>query len=211
MAESFPQNTTTQSTISTTTPSAPIHPALTISIITNIIKITFSIEKSQYNTWSELFKIHVKGSSGLWFHHSSLTTNKPTTPSLKETVTNIFCVLMLSYYIGYMTPSQVIFSMPSSCSIQPQNSHGKSCLTFSMTTKTTRLSRVLMSHVAIPREFQSWNHHIVYLVSQQNPINSQTHFPINNNYSSCHRLSQLFNMLSPLFSPSLCQTISFLS
>jgi hypothetical protein len=48
-----------QSTASATT-SPPTHPAFTISNITNFIKITLSIEKGQYNTWSELFKIHAR-------------------------------------------------------------------------------------------------------------------------------------------------------
>ncbi|GAU30653.1 hypothetical protein TSUD_224090 [Trifolium subterraneum] len=36
------------------------HPALTVPNISNFIKITLSIEKSTYNTWSELFKIHAR-------------------------------------------------------------------------------------------------------------------------------------------------------
>ncbi|GAU12928.1 hypothetical protein TSUD_97390 [Trifolium subterraneum] len=40
--------------------STPTHPALTVPNITNFIKITLSIEKSTYNTWSELFKIHAR-------------------------------------------------------------------------------------------------------------------------------------------------------
>jgi len=47
-----------QSVASVTTTSPPTHPAFTISNITNFIKITLSFEKGQYNTWSELFKIH---------------------------------------------------------------------------------------------------------------------------------------------------------
>ncbi|XP_024630933.1 uncharacterized protein [Medicago truncatula] len=46
--------------VSWTPSSPPTHPAFTISNITNLIKITFSIEKGQYNTWSELFKIHAR-------------------------------------------------------------------------------------------------------------------------------------------------------
>jgi len=49
-----------QSTASATTTSPPNHLAFTISNITNFIKITLSIEKGQYNTWSELFKIHAR-------------------------------------------------------------------------------------------------------------------------------------------------------
>jgi hypothetical protein len=36
------------------------HPALTVPNITNFIKVKLDIEKSQYNTWSELFKIHAR-------------------------------------------------------------------------------------------------------------------------------------------------------
>lgn len=38
----------------------PIHLALIVPNITNFIKIVMSIEKGQYNTWSELFKIHAR-------------------------------------------------------------------------------------------------------------------------------------------------------
>ena len=41
-------------------PSSVTHPALTVPNITNFIKIKLDIEKSQYNTWSELFKIHAR-------------------------------------------------------------------------------------------------------------------------------------------------------
>ena len=36
------------------------HPALTVSNITTFIKVTLDIEKGQYITWSELFKIHAR-------------------------------------------------------------------------------------------------------------------------------------------------------
>jgi hypothetical protein len=52
--------TSPETTITTTTTNLPIHPALTVNNITNFIKITLDIEKSQYNTWSELFKIHAQ-------------------------------------------------------------------------------------------------------------------------------------------------------
>lgn len=41
-------------------PSSVTHPALTVPNITNFIKVKLDIEKSQYNTWSELFKIHAR-------------------------------------------------------------------------------------------------------------------------------------------------------
>nr|GLL35266.1 hypothetical protein D5086_0000195000 [Ipomoea trifida] len=37
-----------------------LHPALTVSNINTFIKVTLDIEKGQYITWSELFKIHAK-------------------------------------------------------------------------------------------------------------------------------------------------------
>lgn len=49
-----------QPTASTTTTSPPTQPAFTISNITNLIKITLIIEKGQYNTWYELFKIRAR-------------------------------------------------------------------------------------------------------------------------------------------------------
>ena len=36
------------------------HPALAVSNINTFIKITLDIEKGQYITWSELFKIHAR-------------------------------------------------------------------------------------------------------------------------------------------------------
>jgi len=44
-------------------------------------------------------------------------------------------------------------------------------------TKPTKSPKILK-----PRDFNSWNHHIEYIVSQQNPVNSQTHFSINNQF-----------------------------
>ncbi|KAG5241212.1 Retrovirus-related polyprotein from transposon [Salix suchowensis] len=40
--------------------SFPSHPALAVSNINTFIKITLDIEKGQYITWSELFKIHAR-------------------------------------------------------------------------------------------------------------------------------------------------------
>ncbi|XP_071705184.1 uncharacterized protein [Rutidosis leptorrhynchoides] len=36
------------------------HPALTVSNIKNMIPITLELNKSQYNSWSQLFKIHCR-------------------------------------------------------------------------------------------------------------------------------------------------------
>jgi hypothetical protein len=61
-SSSSPHKNSTSSPKSATTAAipSPIHPAFTISNITNFIKVTLSIEKGQYNTWSELFKIHAR-------------------------------------------------------------------------------------------------------------------------------------------------------
>ncbi|PNX61545.1 retrovirus-related Pol polyprotein from transposon TNT 1-94, partial [Trifolium pratense] len=72
-----------------TTPSAtsvpvPIHPALTVPNITNFIKITLSMENGQYNTWSELFKIHARVFEVIDHIIPPSPTPKPETPSLKE-------------------------------------------------------------------------------------------------------------------------------
>lgn len=85
MFESSQQNTKTTTTehpvVKANTPS--IHPALTI---TNFIKITLDIEKSQYNTWFELFKIHAQASEVLdHILPPSMTDDLSSSPSLKET------------------------------------------------------------------------------------------------------------------------------
>ncbi|GKF92248.1 hypothetical protein Tco_0278967 [Tanacetum coccineum] len=36
------------------------HPALTVTNIKNLIPITLEMEKSQYSSWAELFKIHCR-------------------------------------------------------------------------------------------------------------------------------------------------------
>ncbi|RHN64964.1 hypothetical protein MtrunA17_Chr4g0074801 [Medicago truncatula] len=73
-----------ETTITTTNHS--IHPTLTVNNITNFIKITLDIEKSQYNTWSELFKIHAQAYEVL-DHIIPTPTTEPTSSSvsLKET------------------------------------------------------------------------------------------------------------------------------
>jgi len=87
---SYPTNNSSphsQSVASATTTSPPIHPAFTISNITNFIKITLSIEKSQYNTWSELFKIHARVHQVI--DHIIPTEASPS-PDLKTTDPNIW-------------------------------------------------------------------------------------------------------------------------
>ncbi|XP_058785054.1 uncharacterized protein LOC131659960 [Vicia villosa] len=63
--ESSNNNSPSQSTGRTDPPPPPPIPkttrlALTVPNITNFIKITLSIEKGTYNTWSELFKIQAR-------------------------------------------------------------------------------------------------------------------------------------------------------
>ncbi|CAJ2671083.1 unnamed protein product [Trifolium pratense] len=74
-----PSQTATQTTIS------PIHSALTVSNITNFIKVTLDIEKIQYNTWSELFKIHAQAYEVLDHIIPPSPTDSTSSPSLKET------------------------------------------------------------------------------------------------------------------------------
>lgn len=64
---------------------SPIHPALTVSNITNFIKVTLDIEKIQYNTWSELFKIHAEAYDVLDHIIPPSPTDPTSSPSLKET------------------------------------------------------------------------------------------------------------------------------
>ncbi|PNY04738.1 retrovirus-related Pol polyprotein from transposon TNT 1-94 [Trifolium pratense] len=75
------------SSIIETTPPPPTptstqtHPALTVPNITNFIKITLSMEKGTYNTWSELFKIHARVFQVI--DHIIPSTEPSTIPSLK--------------------------------------------------------------------------------------------------------------------------------
>jgi hypothetical protein len=59
------------------------HPALTVPNITNFIKIKLDIEKSQYNTWSELFKIHATAYQVI--DHIIPSTADTSDTSLKQT------------------------------------------------------------------------------------------------------------------------------
>lgn len=62
--DSSNNNSSSPSSSHTDPPPPPIpmltHCDLTVSNITNFIKITLSIEKVMDNTWSELFKIHAR-------------------------------------------------------------------------------------------------------------------------------------------------------
>ncbi|CAJ2646938.1 unnamed protein product [Trifolium pratense] len=88
---------------------ASIHPALTVSNITNFIKITLDIEKSQYNTWSELFKIHAQAYDVLDHIIPTPTTNpSSSSPSLKETypaLWNRLDAIVLQWIYGTISTS----------------------------------------------------------------------------------------------------------
>nr|GMC60781.1 Retrovirus-related Pol polyprotein from transposon TNT 1-94 [Ipomoea batatas] len=62
MADNTIGQKSSSSSLSQPTPPSPslLHPALTVSNINSFIKVTLDIEKCQYITWSELFKIHAK-------------------------------------------------------------------------------------------------------------------------------------------------------
>lgn len=81
-----PKPTSLTSPKTTTT----IHPALTVPNITNFIKVTLDIEKGQYNTWSELFKIHARVYQVLDHIIPPSPTDPQTTPSLKQTDPNLW-------------------------------------------------------------------------------------------------------------------------
>jgi len=73
-----------KSTITTT--NLLIHHALIVNNITNFIKITQDIEKSQYNTWFKLFKIHAQVYEVLdHIIHTPTTEPRYSSPSIKET------------------------------------------------------------------------------------------------------------------------------
>lgn len=137
----IPKNTTTRRTISTPTPSTPIHPSTTIFNYHQ-----FHQGYVQYKKGSNI----IRGSNSLKFMQgfikSFITSFLPhplisqQLPLSKKSIPIFGRFLMLSYYNGYMTPPQNIFSSPSSSAIQTHKLHGKSCLTFSVTTKTIRFS-----------------------------------------------------------------------
>jgi hypothetical protein len=76
-------NRTTPPPSSPTPTYAQTHPALTIPNITNFIKLTLSMEKGTYNTWSELFKIHARVFQVI--DHIIPPSEPSETPSLKTT------------------------------------------------------------------------------------------------------------------------------
>jgi hypothetical protein len=82
--------TTNPNNSNSTTPPPPptptyaqTHPALTVPNITNFIKVTLSMEKGTYNTWSELFKIHARVFQVI--DHIIPPSEPSATPSLKTT------------------------------------------------------------------------------------------------------------------------------
>jgi uncharacterized membrane protein YgcG len=83
--KSTPEPSTQNNKSATQTTISPIHPALTVSNITNFIKVTLDIEKIQYNTWSELFKIHAQAYEVLDHIIPPSPTDSTSSPSLKET------------------------------------------------------------------------------------------------------------------------------
>jgi hypothetical protein len=92
-SEKSPINSPTSNNSPTKTSSvttSPIHPALTVPNITNFIKIKLSIEKGQYNTWSELFKIHARVFQVLDHIIPSYPTDATSTPSLKVIDPNLW-------------------------------------------------------------------------------------------------------------------------
>ncbi|MCI02364.1 retrovirus-related pol polyprotein from transposon TNT 1-94, partial [Trifolium medium] len=74
--------------ITQSTPS--IHPAFTVPNISNFIKITLSIEKGQYNTWSELFKIHARVHQVIDHIIPPSPTDAATSSNLKDTNPNLW-------------------------------------------------------------------------------------------------------------------------
>lgn len=114
-----------------------IHSAFIISNITNIIKITLSIEKGQYNTWYELFKIHAH------FHQviDHIISSKP--DHLLISKTSILLsrhILMLLSFNEFMAQFMITFSTPLLSAIQPQKMRGTNYSTFFMITKILGLS-----------------------------------------------------------------------
>lgn len=56
-----------------------LHPALTVTNIKSLIPITLEMEKSQYTSWSELFKIHCRAYQVL--DHIIKLTESPSAPT----------------------------------------------------------------------------------------------------------------------------------
>jgi hypothetical protein len=88
MAESTPSSPTPSSQpksspVPTQTIPSVIHPALTVSNITNFIKVKLDMEKSQYKTWSKLFKIHATAYQAI--DHIIPSSDDVAETSLKQT------------------------------------------------------------------------------------------------------------------------------
>lgn len=81
-----------------------IHPVFIVINITNFVKITLNIKKSQYNTWFELFKIHAPAYEVLYhiIHLSNIDVTS-SSPPLKETNSDLwkcFDVIVLQWIYG---------------------------------------------------------------------------------------------------------------
>lgn len=81
-----------------------IHPTFIVINITNFVKITLNIEKSQYNTWFELFKIYAPAYEVLYhiIHLSNIDVTS-SSPSLKETNSDLwkcFDAIVLQWIYG---------------------------------------------------------------------------------------------------------------
>lgn len=124
--------TLTSSSKFVTTATTPplIYTDFTISKITNFIKITLSIEKGQYNTWYELFKIHALVQQVI--DHIILIA-PPSSFDLKTINHHLWHRLE----VGVI---QWIYFTQLYSAIQLHNKHGTGCSTSFMTTKILGLS-----------------------------------------------------------------------
>ncbi|XP_019150939.1 PREDICTED: uncharacterized protein LOC109147738 [Ipomoea nil] len=89
MADNTIVQNSSSSSQSQPTPSSALllHPTLTVSNSNTFIKVTLDIEKGQYITWSELFKIHAKAYKVLdqIIPPSKDAAKLDSSPSLKDT------------------------------------------------------------------------------------------------------------------------------
>ncbi|XP_050915069.1 uncharacterized protein LOC127130027 [Lathyrus oleraceus] len=98
--KSSPSSSPSKNFVTTQNTNPPTHPAFTISNITNFIKITLSIEKGQYNTWSELFKIHARVHQVI---DHIIPTETTSSPNLKDTDPTLWArldVVVLQWIYG---------------------------------------------------------------------------------------------------------------
>lgn len=74
-----------------------LHPALTITNIRNLIPITLEMEKSQYTSWSELFKIHCRAYQVL-DHIIKPTNQEPSSSAPTESWSRIDAIVLQWIY-----------------------------------------------------------------------------------------------------------------